>query len=144
VANTWRDSGWVLAYVLWGFAGLHPSLRSLGTSQPSPIRRFWALRTSLLALACLSMPIAILIAAQRDALDTIVFLALGSFTIVAVFLRVGLILRVQQRREDELAETLEKHQTLIEVAPLAIVAVGRKRLVTLWNPGAEQLFGWRA
>ena len=90
------------------------------------------------------MPIAILIASRRDALDPVVFLAAGSFMIVAVFFRMGLIMRVQQRREDELAETLEKHQTLIETAPLPIVSVGRTRLVTLWNPGAEQLFGWRA
>jgi PAS domain S-box-containing protein len=64
--------------------------------------------------------------------------------VIAVFLRMSLIRRVQQRREDELAETLEKLETLIETAPLAIVAVGSKRLVTLWNPGAEKLFGWQA
>jgi len=144
VGNTWRDSGWVLAYVLWGFAGLHPSLRSLGALQPTPIRRHWAFRTSLLALVCLGMPVAILIAARRGALDPVVFLAFGSLMILAVFLRMGLILRVQQRREDELADTLAKLQTLIETAPLAIVAVERDRRVTLWNPGAEQLFGWRA
>ncbi|MGD0273855.1 MAG: ATP-binding protein [Gaiellaceae bacterium] len=143
VEGTWRDCGWLFAYVLWGFAALHPSLRLLGTSQPRPIRR-WVFRTSLLALACLSMPVALLIAVRREALDATLFLALGSFTIVAVFLRMGLILRVQQRHEDELAETLEKLETLIDTAPLAIVAVESKRLVTLWNPGAERLFGWRA
>jgi len=144
VANTWRDSGWLLAYVLWGFAGLHPSLRRFVTSQPGSIRRPWAFSTSVLALACLGMPVAILIAARRNALNPTVFLALGSLMIAAVFVRMALILRVQQRREDELAETLEKHRTLIEAAPLAIIAVGRKHLVTLWNPGAEQLFGWPA
>ena len=143
VEGTWRDCGWMLAYVLWGFAGLHPSLRSLGTSQLLPIRR-WAVRNALLALACLSMPVAFVIAVRRETLDGTLFLALGSFTIVAIFLRMSLILRDQQRREDDLAETLEKHRTLIAAAPLAIVAVGSNRLVTLWNPGAEQLFGWRA
>ena len=142
--DSWRDTGYVLAYVLLGFAGLHPSLRTLGTTKPSPIRRPWALRTSLLALACLGMPIAILIASRREALNPALFLAFGSFMIFAVFLRMGLILRVQQRHEDELAETLKKLETLIETAPLAIVAVDGERLVTLWNPGAEQLFGWRA
>jgi PAS domain S-box-containing protein len=143
VEGTWRDCGWMLAYVLWGFAALHPSLRLLGTSQPLPIRR-WVLRTSLLALACLSLPFAFVIAVRRDVLDATLFLALASFMVVAVSFRMSLILRVQQRREDELAETLEKYKTLIRAAPLAIVAVGSKRLVTLWNPGAEQLFGWRA
>ena len=101
--GSWRDTGWVLAYVLWGFAGLHPSMRSLGTSKPSLIRRPWVIRTSVLTLACLGMPIAILIAARREALNPVLFVALGSFMIAAVFLRMGLILRVQQRREDELA-----------------------------------------
>ena len=143
VEGTWRDCGWMFAYVLWGFAALHPSLRLLGTAQPRPVR-FWLLRTSLLALACLSLPFAFVIAMRRDVMDAALFLALGSFMVVAVFLRMSLILRVQERREDELAETLGKLETLIEASPLAIVAVGRKSLVTLWNPSAEQLFGWSA
>ncbi|MGZ4387031.1 MAG: ATP-binding protein [Gaiellaceae bacterium] len=143
VDGTWRDSGWMLAYVLWGFAALHPSLRSLGTSQPVAIRR-WAFRTSLLGLACLSVPIALLIAVRREALDAGVFLVLGSLMIIAVFLRMGLILRVQQRSENALADTLVELRTLIATAPLAIVAVDNERRVTVWNPGAERLFGWRA
>jgi PAS domain S-box-containing protein len=146
VDNTWRDTGWMLAYVLWGFAGAHPSLRSLciGTVQRSPIRR-WALRTSLLGLSALSLPIALLIAERRDTAHTTAYLfAGGAFVIVAVSLWIGSLLSAQQRREDELADALAKLQTLIETAPLAIVAVERNRLVTLWNPGAERLFGWQA
>jgi PAS domain S-box-containing protein len=89
------------------------------------------------------MPVALVIAIRRDVLDPAVFLTFSSLAIVAVFLRIGLIMHAQQRHEDELAETLEKLETLIDTAPLAIVAVGSERQVTLWNPGAEQLFGWR-
>jgi PAS domain S-box-containing protein len=143
VEGTWRDIGWILAYALWGFAGAHPSLRSLGNSHRSPRRR-WALRTSLLALSCLSLPAAFLIAEHRGVANSVLYISLGaSFIIVALSLRTGLLLGAQQRREDELAETLEKLQTLIETAPLAIVVVDSNRLVTLWNPGAERLFGWR-
>lgn len=146
VEGTLRDSGWMLAYVLWGFAGAHPSLRFLGTGTPkrSPIRR-WALRTSLLALSCLSLPAAFLAAEHRNVANAATYTILGaSFVIVAVSLWMGSILSAQQSHEDELAETLEKLQTLIETAPLAIVVVESNRLVTLWNPGAELLFGWRA
>ena len=143
VNGTWRDCGWLLAYVLWGFAGLHPSLRTLGTSQVSPVRS-WVFRTLLLAVACLSIPFGLVIAERRGVLNIALFFALSSFAIVAVFVRMSLILRVQQHREDELAETLGKLETLIEASPLAIVAVGRKSLVTLWNPSAEELFGWSA
>jgi len=33
---------------------------------------------------------------------------------------------------------------IVEIAPLAIIALDRDRQVKLWNPAAERIFGWRA
>ncbi len=48
------------------------------------------------------------------------------------------------RAETELAETTRKLQTLVDTAPVGILSVDRDGLVTMWNPGAERMFGWTA
>ncbi len=144
VDGTWRDYGWLFAYVAFGFAAAHPSLRALGSSHPYGPRH-WALRAPALALFSISIPVAALIAAQRGVTNaTPVIVAAACFIIVAFALRLGLIMRDQSRYEEQLADTVEKLGTLIEAAPLGIVAVDRSRVVTLWNPGAEKIFGWKA
>ncbi len=40
-------------------------------------------------------------------------------------------------------EAKENLEALIRFAPMAIVALDQEGNVTLWNPAAEQLFGWR-
>jgi PAS domain S-box-containing protein len=44
--------------------------------------------------------------------------------------------------EVQLRETTEMLQALVEASPLAIVAMDRGSGVQLWNPAAEELFGW--
>ena len=39
-------------------------------------------------------------------------------------------------------ETAQRFETLIQNSPLAIVTLDRDARVLLWNPAAEQLFGW--
>ncbi|MEW6734124.1 MAG: PAS domain S-box protein [Acidobacteriota bacterium] len=45
--------------------------------------------------------------------------------------------------EEELRETNQALQALIEASPLAIAALDLNGKVKMWNPAAEQLFGWR-
>lgn len=40
--------------------------------------------------------------------------------------------------------TVENLRALIEASPLAIVALDPDATVTMWNPAAERIFGWRA
>jgi PAS domain S-box-containing protein len=56
--------------------------------------------------------------------------------------------RVQERAGEVAAtkhasqETTRALQTLIGASPVAIVALDRNELVTMWNPTAEAIFGW--
>ena len=49
----------------------------------------------------------------------------------------------RKQTENALRETNEALRTLIESAPIAIIAFDREGNVKLWNPAAEQMFGWR-
>jgi diguanylate cyclase (GGDEF)-like protein/PAS domain S-box-containing protein len=50
------DAGWILYYLLWGAAALHPSMRSLEEPRDDPRTRLTPLRLSLLGGACLIAP----------------------------------------------------------------------------------------
>ncbi|MGB3263158.1 MAG: PAS domain S-box protein [Microcoleus sp.] len=45
--------------------------------------------------------------------------------------------------EAKLCETNQVLEGLIEALPVAVVGVGASAAVTLWNPAAEQIFGWQ-
>ncbi|GGM30478.1 PAS domain S-box protein [Haloarcula argentinensis] len=60
--------------------------------------------------------------------------------------RVGIVRDISRRKEieSELAVTTERLETLVEAAPVAIVALDTDATVEVWNPAATELFGWRA
>src|SRR5947208_246601 len=58
---TWLDSAWLLSYVLWGVAALHPSMRELSEPAVSPGPRVSPLRLALLAGALATAPAGLLI-----------------------------------------------------------------------------------
>src|SRR5262249_50685534 len=56
-ANTsWLDSAWLLSYVLWGVAALHPSMTSLSRLSRSRRPRLTSSRIAVLAAALLAAP----------------------------------------------------------------------------------------
>jgi len=85
--TTWLDTGWLLSYVLWGVAALHPSMRSL--SEPrSTVRqpRLNPVRVLFLGAALLTAPTVLLIQRARgervDALPIAIAAALLSILVV--------------------------------------------------------------
>lgn len=49
----------------------------------------------------------------------------------------------QRRAEKAVREINEMFRSLIRASPLAIIALDEKSHVTMWNPAAERIFGWR-
>src|SRR5438876_4914730 len=80
--TTWLDTGWLLSYVLWGVAALHPSMRSL--SEPrSPGRqpRLHPVRVLFLGAALLTAPTVLVVQrATGDRIDA------GAIAIAAALL----------------------------------------------------------
>jgi two-component system cell cycle sensor histidine kinase/response regulator CckA len=50
----------------------------------------------------------------------------------------------RKQAEEQLRETNQTLQTLIEASPLAICSFDQEGNLQTWNPAAERLFGWRA
>ncbi len=57
----------------------------------------------------------------------------------------GLALDITERKqaEDALRQTTQTLQTLIQASPLAIITLDLDFKISLWNPGAERMFGWK-
>jgi PAS domain S-box-containing protein len=57
----------------------------------------------------------------------------------------GLALDITERKQAEAAlrETTHTLQTLIQASPLAIITLDPDFRISLWNPGAERMFGWK-
>ena len=58
---TWLDSAWLLSYVLWGVAALHPSMTALSRGSRSSSPRLTGGRLTTLAAALLTAPVVLLI-----------------------------------------------------------------------------------
>jgi len=50
----------------------------------------------------------------------------------------------RKRAEDALRESNETLRTLIQASPAGILVIDRQEQVRIWNPAAEQIFGWNA
>ena len=59
---------------------------------------------------------------------------------------VGVIVEIGERKELErtLGESNQKLRSIIEASPLAIIARDLRGVISLWNPAAEKIFGWKA
>ncbi len=76
--TTWLDSSWLLSYVFWGVAAMHPSMREL--SEPARARgpRVSTLRLALLAVALTTAPAVLLIQAATGANVDAIPIAVGA------------------------------------------------------------------
>jgi class 3 adenylate cyclase len=59
------DAGWILAYLLFGAAALHPSMRETGEPAPETVPKLTPLRMAFLATAALAAPIVLAFHPER-------------------------------------------------------------------------------
>jgi signal transduction histidine kinase len=97
-SGDWIDAGWLLSYVLWAVAALHPSMRGLSERQPRTTARVSAWRIVLLTAALLTAPVVLLVQRMRDApLHVAAVASAGIALSVLVMLRLTSILRAAER-----------------------------------------------
>ena len=98
MSGDWVDFTWMLSYVLWAAAALHPSMRDLSKARPVPALRVAAARIIVLAAALLTVPAALLAEQLRDKpFDVYVVVAIGSAISLLVVGRLTGILRELER-----------------------------------------------
>jgi signal transduction histidine kinase len=123
---SWLDAGWLLSYVFWGVAALHPSMRALSKPKATRGTRLSTLRLIVLGAALATAPAVLIIErATGDAIDAIA-VAIGAAALSALVLwRLGTLvhgldrLRAAERTartEAEAAHRLlaEQNERLVE------------------------------
>ncbi|HXY84686.1 MAG TPA: HAMP domain-containing sensor histidine kinase [Gaiellaceae bacterium] len=103
VNASWLDSTWLLSYVLWGVAALHPSMTSLSERRPASPPRLTTARFALLAAALLTAPVVYLVQRGRGESVDILAIVLGASVLgLLVLVRmVGLVKALDRLREEE-------------------------------------------
>jgi diguanylate cyclase (GGDEF)-like protein len=93
------DAGWLVSYVIWGTAALHPSMRSLSEVAPDQTARFSHWRLALLATTSLMAPAVLAQQGLRHQPIDVAAIALSSVVLfLLVVLRMGgLIAKVQDQ-----------------------------------------------
>src|SRR4051794_13186600 len=101
--TTWLDTAWLLSYVLWGVAALHPSMRELSTPAASEGPRVSTVRVAMLATALTTAPAILLIQVATNSTIDAVPIALGAGVLSGlVLLRLtGVIQALDRLRFDE-------------------------------------------
>ena len=90
------DAGWILYYLLWGAAALHPSMRALEEPAADPRTRLTPLRLILLAGACLIAP-AIRFAQSLHNPDVLVLIVASAVLFLLVVARMAGLVRQEER-----------------------------------------------
>ncbi|AGL14186.1 diguanylate cyclase [Actinoplanes sp. N902-109] len=94
------DAGWILMYLLWGAAALHPSMRTLSETAPDRAERFSAGRLVLLATASLLAPAVLAVQGFTDpaSIDWPAIVIGSVVLFLLVVLRMGgLVARIQDQ-----------------------------------------------
>src|SRR3954471_17141044 len=89
------DAGWILYYLLWGAAALHPSMRTLeepATGERTPLTRA---RLALLGGACLIAP-GVALAEERGNADLLVIILASALLFLLVVTRMAGLVRQQE------------------------------------------------
>jgi signal transduction histidine kinase len=113
------DLGWMLSYVLWAAAALHPSMREL--SRPvrrNRRRRIHPLRIALLTCALLSAPAVLVIQAARgSSLDPVATaVAAAAIAVLVVARLVGILRALERIRERERSARADAEQAQMLLA----------------------------
>jgi signal transduction histidine kinase len=64
--TTWLDTGWLLSYVLWGVAALHPTMTALAEPRAQRMPRLHSVRIAFLAAGLLTAPAVLVIQRIAD------------------------------------------------------------------------------
>jgi len=127
------DLGWILYYVLWGAAALHPSMRVLeepaGDSRP----RLTSLRLSLLGAACLIAP-SIRFFQSLGNPDVLVLIVASAVLFLLVVIRMAGLVRQEER-------IVSRERALRGAGTKLVGAAGYEQIYEAAIAGVRQLLG---
>ncbi|MDX6477268.1 MAG: two-component system, cell cycle sensor histidine kinase and response regulator CckA [Gaiellaceae bacterium] len=141
-AGGWLDAGWLLSYVLFGVAALHPSMTRLVEPRhaegPSlPVRRAFVLGLGLIAVPS-AMIIPRATGSPANGLgDEIAMVVIAA----AVVLRGGFLVRELERLRRKAEQSERRFRMVFERAPIGI-SIGRDGVMSETNPALQRMLGY--
>ena len=137
------DAGWLLSYLGFGAAALHPSMRALSEPSPAVAGRLSRARLTSVALAALVAPAVLFTQAMMGHEIDGPVIALASAVLFGLTLLRMRGLAAQAATQAERARLLGRLSAIIDASPVAIVELDRAGRVQLWNPAAQRIYGWQ-
>jgi diguanylate cyclase (GGDEF)-like protein/PAS domain S-box-containing protein len=140
----WLDVGWIGSYLLWGAAGLHPSMARLAEPAPRKETVLTRFRLGLLTLASLIAPLIAMLDGLGDkSLDSMIMQVSSIALFVLVLTRMAGLIGRQRRLSDELhrRQSEARFGALVSQASDLIVVLDPDGTVTYSSPSVERVLG---
>jgi PAS domain S-box-containing protein len=142
--TSWPDAGWLLSYVCFAAAALHPSMGSLVEARDTSRDPVSLQRGLLLGGALITAPVAAVVAELSGHSIAIepVLIALAVLLVLVIFRFAGIVRELDRLRLS--AEDSEwKFRMIFERAPIGI-SVGRSGIMSETNPALQRMLGYTA
>jgi signal transduction histidine kinase len=117
-SGDWTDLGWLLSYILWAAAALHPSMTRLSQPHRRRTQHLHPARIALLTAALLSAPLVLLVQRLRDAPVGVppIVIAATAISIFVVLRLYGILRALEQSRERERSARADAEQAQMLLA----------------------------
>jgi PAS domain S-box-containing protein len=142
--TSWPDAGWLLSYVFFAAAALHPTMGTLVEARDTSRDPVSLQRGLLLGGALVSAPIAAVVAELfgRSIAVEPLLIALAVLLVLVIFRFAGIVRELDRLRLR--AEDSEwKFRMIFERAPIGI-SVGRSGIMSETNPALQRMLGYTA
>ena len=137
-------AGWLISYVCFGAAALHPSMATITDEVVATGRSTLRRRLPLLALAALLGPIILTVQHERGTPVNVPVVAVVTvITFLLVLARMS-DLMVDVAEYERVTADLSRVALIVESSDDAIESWGADTLITGWNQGAADMFGYSA
>jgi diguanylate cyclase (GGDEF)-like protein/PAS domain S-box-containing protein len=127
------DVGWILYYLFWGAAALHPSMRTLEDPSQDLRTRLTKLRLALLGIACLIAP-CIRVAQQFHNPDVLVVIVASAALFLLVVARMAGLVRQEER-------AVGRELALRQAGAALVAAAGREQVHEAAISAVHELLG---
>jgi len=142
--TNWPDAGWLLSYLFFAAAALHPTMGTLVEARDTSRDPVSLQRGLLLGGALVSAPIAAVVAelSGRSIAIEPLLIALAVLLVLVIFRFAGIVRELDRLRLQ--AEDSEwKFRMIFERAPIGI-SVGRSGIMSETNPALQRMLGYTA
>ena len=127
------DLGWMMYYVLWGAAALHPSMRVLEEPATDSRARLTSMRLALLGAACLIAP-SIRFVQSLGNPDVVVLIVASAVLFLLVVIRMAGLVRQEER-------IVSRERTLRAAGAELVGAAGSEQINNAAIAGVRRLLG---